>query len=452
MQTFKFSLLFISFMFCACSTDKELVEIASDLDQDETDETEETIEESTNDNPNILLIIADDMGLDASPGYSLGTIKPNMPNVQNMISSGITYNNVWAYPTCTPTRASILTGKYGLRTNVLKVDDPLAISETSIQKYIDENSNADYSHAVIGKWHLSRDTNHPTAMGIDYYSGFLSGGVSDYSDWTLVTDGNEATSNVYTTTKFTDLAIDWIGAQTNPWFMWVAYNAPHTPFHVPPTDLHSQGALPEDQASIDANPLPYYMAALEAMDTEIGRLLSSMSQEEKDNTVIIFVGDNGTPNQVRQTYPNRRVKGTVYQGGVNVPMIISGANVSRAMETEDALIATVDLFATIADIAETGLTEIHDSKSFKSTLTSSNSDGREFVYTEIGNDEGTSDYTIRNTTHKYILFSDGSEALFNLSIDPLENTNLLNANQLPLSATDSAEKEKLLAELDIIRA
>lgn len=452
MQFYKLPILVFTLFLFACSSDDKPFE-TTDNDDGINDETiEETTEESTYDKPNILLIIADDMGLDASPGYDIGSIKPNMPNLQNMISSGITFNNVWAYPTCTPTRASILTGKYGFRTNVLKVDDPLAISETSIQTYLDENSNADYGHAVIGKWHLSRDTDHPINMGIDYYAGLLGGGVQDYSSWSLVENSTSSTSTEYTTTKFTDLAIDWIDDQSNPWFLWVAYNAPHTPIHLPPTELHSQGAFPEDQASIDANPLPYYMAALEAMDTEIGRLLGSMTQEEKDNTLIIFIGDNGTPNQVRQTYPNRRVKGTVYQGGVNVPMVVSGANVNRAMETEDALIATVDLFATIADIAGTGLTEIHDSKSFKSTLTSSNSDGREFVYTEIGNDEGTSDYTIRNTTHKYILFSDGSEALFNLSIDPLEDTNLLNANQLPLSEADSAKKEKLLAELDTIRA
>ena len=77
-------------------------------------------------------------------------------------------------------------------------------------------------------------------MGIDHYAGFLSGGVQDYSDWTLVQDGATTSSNEYTTTKFTDLAIDWIGEQTNPWFLWVAYNAPHTPFHLPPSDLHSQ--------------------------------------------------------------------------------------------------------------------------------------------------------------------------------------------------------------------
>lgn len=452
MDIYKFPLLVFTFLFFACSTDSVVLETIDDAEEGTSEEaSEETNEESVNDSPNILLIIADDMGLDASPGYTIGSIKPNMPNLQNMINSGITFNNVWSYPTCTPTRASILTGKYGFRTNVLKVDDELATSEISIQKYLNENTNAAYSHAVIGKWHLSRDTNHPTNMGIGYYAGLLGGGVQDYSNWSLVENGNSSTSTEYTTTRFTDLAIDWVDTQTKPWFLWLAYNAPHTPFHLPPAELHSQGDLPDDQASIDANPIPYYMAALEAMDSEMGRLLNSMPQEEKDKTLIIFIGDNGTPNQVAQEYTNRRVKGTVYQGGVNVPMVVSGAGVSRTNQTEDTLIGTTDLFATVADIAGVGHSEINDSKSFKGLFDSDEVDSREFIYTEAGKDSGGSDYTIRNITHKYILFSDGAEALFDLSVDPLEGTNLLNTNQLPLSEVNSIEKEKLTNELEIIR-
>jgi len=448
MNIYKFPLLAFILLLFACSTDGVPLETATDA---EKETIEETTEDSTNDSPNILLIIADDMGLDASPGYSIGTTKPNMPNLQNMIDTGLRFNNVWSYPTCTPTRASMLTGKFGFRTNVLKVDDVLATSETSIQRYLDENTNETYSHAVIGKWHLSKDSNHPTNMGIDYYAGFLNGSVQNYSSWSLVENGNTSTSTEYTTTKFTDLAIDWVDDQTQPWFLWLAYNAPHTPFHLPPTNLHSQGYLPDDQASIDANPTPYYMAALEAMDSEIGRFLNSMSQEEKDNTLIIFIGDNGTPNQVKQAYPNRRVKGTVYQGGVNVPMIVSGALVSRMNETEDALVGTTDLFATVADIVGVGVDEINDSKSFKGLLSNGATASREFAYTEIGNDTGGSDYTIRNTTHKYILFADDTEALFDLSLDALEDVNLLDANQLPLSEVNNLEKEKLIYTLEIIR-
>ena len=206
----------------------------------------------------------------------------------------------------------------------------------------------------------------------------------------------------------------------------MAFNAPHTPFHLPPSDLHSQGSLPTDEASINANPLPYYLAMIEAMDSEIGRLLDTMSQEERDNTILIFIGDNGTPGQVIQEYRTRRAKGSLYQGGVNVPMIISGKNVGRFNEVEDQLLNTVDLFATISDIAGTGTSQINDSESFKELLSSSNSFlNRDFAYTEHGKTGGDDEYTVRNKDYKYIRFTDGSEALYNLTNDFFENANLL---------------------------
>ena len=429
-------ILFVSFFILSCSK--------------ESNSSEEPIDQEKPSTPNILLIIADDMGLDATPGFNVGTIKPTMPNLQKMISSGIRFTNLWSYPTCTPTRSSILTGKYGFRTNVLKVDDELSTSEISLQKHLD-NTNSNYEHAVIGKWHLSKTTTHPTQMGVGYYAGLLTGGVASYTNWNFTENGQTTTSNEYTTTKFTDLAIDWIDKQSKPWFLWLAYNAPHTPFHLPPNNLHTQ-SLPSDQASIDANPQPYYMAALEAMDTEIGRLLDSMSEEEKENTVIIFIGDNGTPGRVVQEYNTRRAKGSVYQGGVNVPMIVSGKNVSRFNEMDESLLNTTDLFATISDIAGTGTTELNDSKSFKELLITPVSNFREYVYTEIGENNGFgSDYTIRNATHKYILFANGEEAFYDLSASPLENPNLLTTNQLPLSSNNESIKNTLISEVNKLR-
>lgn len=407
-------------------------------------------EESSQTKPNILLIIADDMGLDATPGYSIGSVKPNMPNLQNMINSGIRFNNLWSNPVCTPTRGSILTGKYGFRTNVLKANDVLSTSELSLHQYLD-NNNSGYNHAVIGKWHLSTDSNHPNIMGVNYYAGLLSGGVQSYWNWNLTENGQTTASTEYTTTKFTDLAIDWVADQTQPWFLWLAYNAPHTPFHLPPNELHYQGNLPSDQASIDANPLSYYLAMLEAMDTEMGRLINSMSQEEKDNTIIIFIGDNGTPNQVVQEYASQRAKGSVYQGGVNVPMVISGKNVTRINDIEDALINTTDLFATISELAGNTTPEINDSKSFIGFLTSSNTITRDYVYAEVGNDTGGSNYTIRNATHKYIYFDNGNEAFYNLSQNPLENPNLIGINQPPLSEVNTLILNDLTTQLNEIR-
>lgn len=392
--------------------------------------------------PNILLIIADDMGLDASPNYNVGSIKPNLPIIENLVQTGITFNNVWSNPTCSPTRATILTGKYGFNTGVLKVDDELSTSETSLQKYLDTQLNSTYSSAVIGKWHLSKDANHPNNIGLNYYAGSIGGGLKNYWDWDLVINGEKTPSTYYNTSKYTDLAIDWVNNQSDPWFLWLAYNAPHTPFHLPPTNLHTQGELPTDDTSINTNPLPYYLASIEAMDSEIGRLLNEMSTEEKDNTVIIFIGDNGTPNQVVQEYDSRRAKGSIYQGGINVPMIISGKNVNRFNEIENSLINTTDLFATIANIAGVQVDEINDSKNFIDLFSNSEVKIRDYVYAETEND-----ITIRNSTHKYLLFQDGSEALYDLSNDPFETKNLMSSRNLPLSEQDDLIKEELITKL-----
>ena len=434
-----FKLLFLFLVFSACSNAEDVAFIIQDK------------EENIAKQPNILLIIVDDMGLDATPNYNIDGIKPNMPILQSLMSNGIKFNNLWSYPLCTPTRASILTGKYGFRTEVTNVGQNLSSNEQSIQNYLD-GMNSGYSHAVIGKWHLSGDISHPNAIGIDEYTGVLGGGVQSYWNWNLVENIQSSKSTEYTTTKFTDLAINWIGSQNQPWFLWLAYNAPHTPFHLPPSELYRQVGLASDQSSIDANPLPYYLAMLEAMDTEMGRLINSMSQEERDNTFIVFIGDNGTPNQVVQTYPNRRAKNSLYQGGVNVPMVISGKNVERKGVEEEALLSTTDLFATIAGIAGSTISEINDSKNFKYMFNAPGITVRDYVYSEIGDDINNLDHTIRNDKYKLMKFSSGNEALYHLAEDPLESINLLDANRLPLSEEAQMAKEALESEIINIKS
>lgn len=430
--------LLILISFSACSNDNDI---------QANNEDNINVPEENKKKPNILLIIADDMGLDACPGYNIGYEKPSMPTLENLMNNGIKFTNVWSNPTCTPTRATILTGKYGFRTNVIQVDDVLSTSEISIQKYLNQHLDNQYTNAVIGKWHLSKDTNHPENMGIDYYAGSLGGGLKNYWDWNLTENGQTTASTEYTTSKYTDLAINWVEDQTQPWFLWLAYNAPHEPFHLPPNELHFQGELPTDEASIEANPLPYYLAMLEAMDTEIGRLLNSMSSEEKENTVIIFVGDNGTPNQVVQEYNSKRAKGSLYKGGINVPMIISGNNITRLNETEDALINLSDLYTTIANIAGVNVSYINDSYSFNDLLSVSTEGVREYLYSEAGENLNSLNKTIRNNTHKYILFEDGSESLFDLSTEPLETKDLLKPKNLPLSDNDNKMKVELVQKL-----
>lgn len=377
----------------------------------------------TADAPNILLIIADDLGKDAIMGYTEGSIKPNTPNIDAIRNNGITFNNLWVYPTCTPTRASIITGKYGYRTGIKWASDELAQSEVTLQKYISDKTNDKYTSAIIGKWHLSGNNSaiNPESFGIDHYAGLIRGAVNDYYQWQLTEDGSGSLQTEYITETFTDLSIDWINEQSKPWFLWLAYNAPHTPFHVPPGNMHNQGNLPEYVNGLD--PVPYYMAAIEAMDYQIGRLLENIPTKEREKTIIIFLGDNGTPNDVAQwPYSSNTVKGTLFQGGINVPMFISGKGVSR-IGTDDHLITGTDLFATIAEIAGVSISEIHDSKSFKSLLSQS-SVTRNYQYSEM-NDGNNDSWAIRNNRYKLILNANGNEEMYDLVNDAYEQINLL---------------------------
>lgn len=397
---------------------------------------------STETAPNILFIIADDLGKDALNGFSEGNIKPSTPNIDSFRTEGLSFSNFWAYPTCSPTRASILTGKYGYRTGVKWAGDVLSVSETSLQAYIKSQTNNKYATALVGKWHLSGSdaTINPEVFGIDYYTGFLRGDVPSYYNWSLSENGSSTTVTDYATTKFTDLAIDWIGQQTKPWFMWLAYNAPHTPFHVPPSNMHKQGNLPEYTAGMDAT--PYYMAAIEAMDFQIGRVLASMSAAEKANTIIIFIGDNGTPNEVAQSpYSRTTAKGTVYQGGINVPMFITGKGVTRK-GIDNNLVSSTDLFATIAQIAGSTTTSINDSKSFKTLLTQSSAT-RTYQYSEK-NDGTINTWTISNGSYKLIEYTTGSKELYYLVTDPYELNNLIKGTLTTAQSAAKAELETAL--------
>jgi arylsulfatase A-like enzyme len=397
---------------------------------------------SSDTSPNILLVIADDMGIDASPCYSVGKVKPNMPVIEEMCRSGVVFENVWSNPQCSPTRATILTGRYGFRTGVRayisswrRGNPGIRLNETSIHQLLDQRLSSRYAHAVIGKWHLSDPTNggpdNPKLMGVGHYSGLIKNGHDNYWKWPRTEDGETQFVDGYATTIFTNEAIDWIGEQDNPWFLWLAYTAPHPPIHLPPAGLHTHNDLPDTKADIRANPLPYYLAMLEALDSELGRLLLSLSPDQRENTIVIFVGDNGTPDEgVQSPYIKRRAKSTLFEGGIHVPLIVAGAGVTRQGKRETALINTTDLFATIADLAGTGVKKSGDSISFKHLLVDKPGPKRSFIYAELHNtlpEKWNNGWAIRDSRYKLIEFEDSSRqsGLFNLIEDPFENTNLL---------------------------
>jgi len=373
--------------------------------------------------PNILFVIADDFGLDASPCHpTIGSLKPSMPNLQALCSQGVVFDNAWAYPVCTPTRASILTGRYGIHTNVMQVDEVLSTSfETILQRVT--KAPTPYANAVIGKWHVSGNNaaaNSPSLYGAQYYAGFLTGALNDYYAWTLTTNGQTSSQTTYATTVFTDLAINWVSTQTKPWLLWLAYNAPHTPFHVPPAGLHSQPGL--TSSSSDRSK---YFAAAEALDSEMGRLLASLPTAVRSNTVVVFIGDNGTPQTVVQApFSRTRAKDSLYEGGIHVPMVVTGAGVTRQGQRNAALINSTDLFATFSEIAKSSTSNPADSVSFAQALSSAAFSGRSHAYMDFRN-SGVISSAVRDAQFKLIDFGSNNRALYNLQSDPYEVTNLL---------------------------
>ena len=375
------------------------------------------------DTPNILFIVADDLGIDAlnASDYGLTVSEiPVTPNLQSLKESGVSYLNTWATPQCTTTRASVISGKYGIKSGVRNVPDNLDTTHESIFNYINNNVSESYAKAVIGKWHISnpQNSNHPKEHGVDYFEGIIAGIVDDYYDWTKIDDnGNEIPVTEYVTEHLTNSAINWIDVQTEPWFLWLSHIAPHNPFHTPPNGTYTRTNLNNNQGK--------YFAAIESLDFYIGNLLNSLDTATKENTIIIFIGDNGTPGRVAQFFPDGHAKSSMYEGGLRVPMIISGKGVTRQNELESGLTHVADIYATIAELLGNDLEGgIYNSYSLKESLTAQNTITRPYIYSDFA-DNGAEQWAIRNSTYKLIEDENGNMEFYNLVNDLEENNNLI---------------------------
>ena len=419
---------------------------------------------------NVVLIIADDLGKDYCDIYSdHGPSVVNLTNVRRLLTRGVVFNNAWSNPLCSPTRAGILTGRYSFRTGVGDVVDgsntKLSLTETIIPKMLNLYSPNGISKACIGKWHVTTSApagyNYPITMGYDHYEGNLSGALGQpgqlaigYDNWTKIKNGVSSNCTNYATTENVNNAISYINSQpaTKPFYLHLAFNAPHTPYHLPPANLITNTTLSGLQADITANPVPYFQAMVEAMDKEIGRFFDYLINSGKWNTTdIIFIGDNGDDPLVAQSSPS---KGSLYQAGVTVPFIISGPDVVNPNRTSNALVNTADIFATILELfGDTNWrTRIPsttvDSKSLMPILLNQATTVRPWEFTEIFKLAPTSGdgKAIRNEDYKLIKYDNGNEKFFNLTNSPLETTNrdLLNGT---LTTTQISNYNYLCTEM-----
>lgn len=387
---------------------------------------------------NILLIIADDLGADSFPLTAIaGVSVPPMPNITALKASGILFRNAYAHPVCSPSRAAMLTGRHPFRTGIGEATGPqLTASEFTLPDAFAANAGLGYQLAQFGKWHLTSGpgtNNTPrTIGGWTYFAGSLPGQLTDYFSWTKITVGpttnipTSVTSTTYATTDVVNEAVAWIQSRgSSPWFAWVAFNAPHLPFHTPPSNLHTYGTgtLTNRQK---------FEAAAQAMDTEVGRLLAAV---DRSKTNIIFLGDNGTPAQVIQApYSSAHAKNTLYEGGTRVPMIIAGPAVVSPNRDNTALVHCVDLYATILDLAGINAATTQpaanptDSRSLLPLLQNLPEPTRYPFCQQFGGQLTAADYGTAlhdGLGYKLVQFLDGHEEFYNVITDGNEATNLL---------------------------
>jgi arylsulfatase A-like enzyme len=406
---------------------------------------------------NVLLIIADDFGTDSQSLYNTAaSATAPTPNINALAAGGVRFSNAYACPVCSPTRACMITGRLGFRTGVgeavtAAAGNSLAASELTLPEVISQNSSLGIRTACFGKWHLNAGgpaatANAPNTIGgWPHYAGSTAGVLTSYTNWSKTTNGSTATSSTYATTDVVNDAVAWINARNTAnqqWVAWVAFNAPHTPFHAPPTNLHGYGANP-------ATNLLKYRAAVESMDTEIGRLLLSVNAADTD---ILFIGDNGTPGLViQEPYDNTRAKDTLYEGGIRVPFIIKGPSVVSGGRTDNSLVHAVDVFSTMLELAGVPLPSsvTLDSKSLKPILANQDHRPRRRLYADHF-DQGTATVggrVLRDDRYKLIRLNTGTDEFYDLFDDPAESTNLLAGGIAVMSASHQAYYHRLRFDL-----
>lgn len=396
---------------------------------------------------NTLLIIADDLGPDYFGFYENYMDTVAVPNIRNLVRKGVRFKSAYSNPVCSSTRTSILTGRYSFRTGVGNIvgstagSGQLDTAERCIPKLL-KNYNSNIAVANIGKWHLNNpnpsfNLTIPNVIGYQHFEGPFIGALNSYTNWTKYTNGVQSTVTTYATTEQVNNAIAWIKTvnTNNPFFLWLAFNSPHDPLHLPPADLHNFSNLSGLQSDINANPKAYFKAMIQAMDHEIGRLFDSLQVLNRlDSTDVIFIGDNGNSIRTAQIANTDRAKGTIYDYGTHVPMIIAGPSVIAPYRDSDAIINTVDIFATVLELmgninwtTQIPASTIIDAKSICPIIKNNSTTIRPWAFCEIFKNitDSADGKAMRNDEFKLIKFDNGLEEFYNLNTDPLELTNLL---------------------------
>jgi arylsulfatase A-like enzyme len=330
--------------------------------------------------PNIILIITDDQGY-GDLGF---TGNPNVitPVLDKFAGESIRFNNFYVSPVSAPTRSSLLTGRYSLRTGIRDTYNGGAIMATEEVTIAEMLKQVNYKTGIFGKWHLGDNYPfRPGDQGFDESVIHLAGGMgqpgdittffrgdSSYFDPVLWHNGKQESYKGYCTDIFAEQAIDFIEKNKNgPFFCYIAFNAPHTPLQVPAKYYDQyKNTDPAKGLLNDGRPFPAMnekdkedarkvYAMVSNIDDNVGRILRKLDNLKiTQNTVVIFMTDNG-PQQRRFVAGMRGLKGSVYRGGVRVPFYLRYPALKIANMDIEAVAAHIDVLPTIATICNTSL-------------------------------------------------------------------------------------------------
>lgn len=310
--------------------------------------------------PNVVLILADDLGYGDLSAWGAPDIRT--PNIDALAASGIRFGNFYSNsPVCSPTRASLMTGCYP---DCVGMPGMIRTQKRETWGYLDPKAvllprrlkPAGYHTALVGKWNLGlASPSLPNEKGFDHFHGFLGDMMDDY--WTHRREGqdymrlNRETIDPrgHATDLFTNWAVDYLKSRrggTQPFFLYLAYNAPHIPLQPKPEWLDRVRArtpgLSEKRAKL--------AALIEHMDQGVGQVMDELKQHR--NTLVLFVSDNGGDLKAEASCGSLHGgKGEMFEGGIRVPMCAAWTGKIRAGASSDCVGLTMDLFATICEAA-----------------------------------------------------------------------------------------------------
>jgi arylsulfatase A-like enzyme len=431
--------------------------------------------------PNIIIIMTDDQGYG-----DLGvTGNPNVstPVIDQFANESIRFNNFHVSPVCAPTRSSLMTGRYSLRTGVRDTYNGgciMASNELTIAELLKQ---ANYKTGIFGKWHLGDNyPSRPSDQGFDESLIHLSGGMGQVGDITTYFKGDKSYFDPilwhnnkkeaykgYCSDVFTEQAIGFIeNNPENPFFCYLAFNAPHTPLQVPDKyyqqykDIDPSSGFEGDtrpsmkMTEKDKEDARKVYAMVTNIDDNIGKLLKKLDDLNiADNTVIIFMTDNG-PQQTRYVGGMRGRKGEVYQGGVRVPFYIRYPSSFDSNKDIETMAAHIDVLPTLAQICNIELPKKRkiDGKSLLPLIMGNEVDWANrslFFYWTRRYPELYYNMALRKGNYKLVGMTNYNAPitdfeLYNLEKDPHEQNNIVLENSI-LANTLKKELDETYNEL-----